>query len=102
MSDWHGGYDEGFRAGWDERSGIVKLVRVHAAARKRMSAWQPIETAPKDGSAFLAVVDQFIYTCIWHRARHCWTDGGPAYMTIPHDEQPTRWQPLPDPPEPAP
>jgi len=63
-----------------------------------MSKWQPIETAPKDGSGFLAVVEGFIYTCCWHRTRLCWVDGGPAYMTIASDEQPTHWMPLPAPP----
>lgn len=83
-----------------KQSNAAEIIASQNAEIERLRAsWQPIETAPKDGTAFLAIVEQFSYVCIWHRHRQCWTDGGPAYMTIPADEQPTHWQPLPPPPE---
>ena len=64
-----------------------------------MSAWQPIETAPKDGSGFLACVGQWMTVCHWHRQRQCWASNGPVYAPYPADEQPTHWMPLPNAPD---
>ena len=73
------------------------------------SEWQPIETAPKDGSLvilyngtveqgnFVAKVDsgrvsnQFVFTSSW--------DGLDGYLVSACDPQPTHWMPLPNPPE---
>jgi hypothetical protein len=66
-----------------------------------MSDWQPIETAPKDGSRFLGG---------WWDKRHgwCWAGcrweipGVGVYETAyPYAEgggRPTHWLPLPEPP----
>ena len=54
------------------------------------SGWQPIETAPKDGTPILVFDEGAI--CIATFADDYWWDNGA--MTIP----PTHWMPLPDPP----
>ncbi len=69
-----------------------------------MTDWQPIETAPRDGTKIIAwrpavgVADTMYYAeyegltgGAWH-----WADDGDA----PHVErQPTHWMPLPPPPK---
>ena len=64
-----------------------------------MSEWQPIETAPKDGTTVLAVLDGCMTTISMYQAKQEWIlehDGG-------HDPRwplkPTHWMPLPEPPE---
>jgi Protein of unknown function (DUF551) len=57
--------------------------------------WKLIESAPKDGSSFLAYVGQWMTVCHWHRQQGCWASNGPIYSPYPPDEQPTHWMPLP-------
>ena len=88
-----------------------------------MIDWQPIETAPKDGTHFLSTskhLDGEIFICIWldrtmthsyGRERHngWWVVGvpkryyvgwGPFYSPIKQDDlMPTHWMPLPPPPK---
>ena len=55
--------------------------------------WQPIETAPKDGTVFLAFWDKdgdTRYVCAKRGRR-----GGPIGLQRP----PTHWMPLPEPPK---
>lgn len=63
-------------------------------------AWQPIETAPKDGTAFLAWrgIERGPFQCWWN------DDGREAYWMDYADTEPnpTHWQPLPAPPVPRP
>ena len=73
-----------------------------------MSEWQPIETAPKDGSAILAVV-QWMWSdgtpgeaqdvVHWHQAGF-WACATPMNYLQALDEgvTPTHWRPLPAPP----
>ena len=62
--------------------------------------WQPIETAPKDGSDFLAYHSErrLHYVCYAVTAK----DGGVA-VVLNHDatylKSVTHWMPLPQPPE---
>jgi hypothetical protein len=59
-----------------------------------MSEWQPIETAPKDGTEFLAFQPGWeLDFAWWDQARGMWMDR--------HGDQtvPTHWIPLPPPPE---
>ncbi len=65
-----------------------------------MSEWQPIETAPKDGTRVLAArkwkKGQWVY-----RIAH-WADRGLGNWVSDPGEwlvQPTHWQPLPPAPE---
>ena len=72
-----------------------------------MSDWQPIETAPKDGTRvdlwakqWRASDDVFIY----HRFADCWwTAGNPnrtaGWVNINAAWCATHWMPLPSPPE---
>lgn len=71
--------------------------------------WQPIETAPKDGSVFLAWFPWYggnVEKCRWDTQRFAkrpnpyfapdserWLGVRPA-----RENQPTHWMPLPDPP----
>lgn len=70
-----------------------------------MADWQPIETAPKDGTEILLFELQcydepYIATGIWHR----W-DGGERWLPAVYGGartdyfDPTHWMPLPDAPE---
>lgn len=77
-----------------------------------MSEWQPIETAPKDGKAVLicspgnrvAVAfygDEAFIGNGWHVTVPCmggWGSGSDTHIHWPED-QPTHWQPLPEPPQ---
>lgn len=85
--------------------------------------WMPIETAPKDGTHFLATskfLDGEIFICTWKdktlvhstgKEHHIgwWLVGiperfyigyGPLFMMITQDDlKPTHWMPLPEPPQ---
>lgn len=64
------------------------------------SKWQPIETAPKDGSPFLAwVLNTHMVVFFAQRSQdsYCWQtddDCGIRY----HCDAATHWMPLPEPP----
>jgi hypothetical protein len=67
--------------------------------------WQPIETAPKDGTAILVRVPNYAYdsseTMTVVRWRHeCWelTRGGSYAEDHDLNATPTHWMPLPEPP----
>jgi hypothetical protein len=84
-----------------------------------VSEWQPIETAPRDGTPFLAFnslvgVYHTAYTTRWtgepneegYEGFPCgfWHSGGRCYPFGKWDCVPSHWMPLPEPPpwEPAP
>lgn len=60
-----------------------------------MSEWQPIETAPKDGTEILVFDDGAYIVTPWIEGddQSGWWDNG--FM----DPPPTHWMPLPAPPE---
>jgi hypothetical protein len=67
-----------------------------------MSEWQPIETAPKDGTAILVSGlshgKRYIDINVWRRNEwHCFhpEDNGYTVPVLPA----THWQPLPEPPQ---
>lgn len=71
-----------------------------------MSEWQPIETAPKDGSHIL-VGGPWMPVCevSWHKATdwdypgwRCGRFGAKGYDDLGAYE-PTHWMPLPEPPK---
>ncbi len=69
-----------------------------------MSEWQPIETAPRDGTHVIVAYDEIVGEARfddeggphagWYWTDQHWTDavGGEAFY-------PTHWQPLPEPPK---
>lgn len=69
-----------------------------------MGEWQPIETAPKDGTAILGFADGQQTTVRWRAAKR---KGDSEYWDLvvcgsyAEDGEwwPTRWRPLPEPPK---
>lgn len=71
-----------------------------------MSDWQPIETAPKDGTAFLATDGDDHSIVKWDKRRG-WVAMGDGFLAIASqgdtwtsyiEPLPTHWMPLPKPP----
>jgi len=63
--------------------------------------WMPIETAPKDGSGFIAYqsvneTQHITSSCAFVDGRFVWVNFGEADHT---DAEPTHWMPLPSPPK---
>ena len=85
-----------------ERSKMYKpIMRARAALAKARGEWQPIETAPKDGTPILCAWEgQPFDAAIMHY------EGG-MFGVLTHemdfivrpDAQPTHWMPLPKPPK---
>jgi hypothetical protein len=87
--------------------------RVSRAARRGLTAWRPIETAPKDGSEILISGGTWYYTestisdhvsfhgvqiARWIEHRQSWHGGyGSEYDGV-YYHSPTHWMPLPPPP----
>jgi len=67
-----------------------------------MSNWQPIETAPRDGTPFLGAIRWGDHD--WEILRMCWQDHTSNFVDATYapfsddQEQPTHWMPLPEPP----
>ena len=66
-----------------------------------MSAWQPIETAPKDGTRILAYgLERKRYWIVdvvrWHQPGNPVHDG--FWIGTHYTIKPTHWMPLPEPP----
>lgn len=67
--------------------------------------WQPIETAPKDGTRFLGANDEGISITSWSDMWNgTWTDEASTtddgHGWYGHDNWiPTHWMPLPEPPK---
>ena len=62
-----------------------------------MSEWQPIETAPKDGSKILAFEYYWVgypFVCYWYKSR--WVFHCPGTSLV--EMNPDYWMPLPEPP----
>lgn len=60
-----------------------------------MSAWRPIETAPKDGARVLCFAPA-IHGYRAHMRTDAYEDG---WWNCPRAHPYTHWQPLPEPPE---
>lgn len=62
--------------------------------------WQPIETAPKDGTAILAVIKGFQPVVVEYDPDVGWWYGGDDvpdddWYSMPFQYEPTHWMPLP-------
>jgi len=72
----------------------MAILRVDSAPTVTVHGWQPIQTAPKDGSPFLGCDPDYIFVTIWDRGNRVHlTDTGRGFC------YPTHWMPLPAPPE---
>jgi hypothetical protein len=78
-----------------------------------MSEWQPIETAPKDGTdvivMYMHIETQVVHNAFWMDEKDCWAGDNPGgWWSYVHSEvsrellddwrTPTHWMPLPPPP----
>lgn len=73
-----------------------------------MNAWQPIETAPKDGTEIL-LIDKYCFNdaavCHWDSIDEVWSfmddsyDGDDDTYDTRIFCDPTHWMPLPEPPK---
>jgi len=85
------------RANWDERTPEVQTIR-HCLEHYEKMRWQPIESAPEDGSYFVAWCTQV--GCQDIKTRPLVTriiDG--MFEGLMFYDDPTHWMPLPNPPE---
>lgn len=74
-----------------------------------MTEWQPIETAPKDGTPILLARKEYIDIGLWDHTHICRQGAAPgSWMSGfdgsgpdgPEDDYwPTHWMPLPQPPK---
>ena len=75
------------------------IATPHTEAVRMSEAWQPIETAPKDGTAVLVSEGRFIHCVEWNDEYEWWAVDdnklGPFRL---RGTAPTHWQPLPPPP----
>jgi hypothetical protein len=75
---------------------VLRAIRLQdfRAAQDAPQGWQPIATAPKDGSYLLALLDGWPHpvTVTWQTAELCWIECGRDSC------RPTHWMPLPAPP----
>ena len=67
--------------------------------RAAEGGWQPIETAPKDGSTILYSAGGWVCAGCWHIREEQWRE----HNNFPSDswgteDYPTHWMPLPSPP----
>jgi hypothetical protein len=69
-----------------------------ASQAETAAAWQPIETAPRDGSRFLAYENRDVsyYPCWWRNDYLIWEGWQDDWDSEP---DPSHWQPLPPPPK---
>lgn len=69
-------------------------------------AWQPIETAPKDGAWVLAARGVIPYVTAWDDGEEIWFTFNRGYESVREKHEglkgvvwePTHWMPLPEPP----
>jgi hypothetical protein len=96
--EWLDALESDLRFGY--RPDIQDCGRLIAAARAHLAAWQPIESAPKDGTRLI------VYSQLWGRVL-AYNDGGydddpgdwrlsQTLISIPGEI--THWMPLPNPP----
>lgn len=81
----------------------IESIKNIKALQNAGAQWMPIETAPKDGTAFLALEGEFSYKASFHLqdddGRIVWESycGQPVVC----DPEPTHWMPLPAAPTPS-
>ena len=101
----------GLRAGRFDTTRTIQaiaraLMAADEAATKRASQWQPIETAPKDGTLLLLIVSGYEPAVgRFYQSREVWDYHDPEYLAVRERAEisfgpwrPTHWMPLPAPP----
>lgn len=63
-----------------------------------MSEWQPIETAPKDGTPLLLGFPNNCHALVGHCEDDLWGQLDEDFGFEPWPMAPTHWMPLPNPP----
>ena len=86
-----------------------KYIRadIHEAKIKELEAqleWQPIETAPKDGTVILCNERGWVYTAFWGMKTpdeyyYNQRSKTPQWLSHNFPQEPTHWMPLPNPPK---
>ena len=75
---------------------------VHGDGARQMADWRTIDSAPKDGSAFLGYLPQFSGYAADQTIQRCtWTGWGGGCWDCQFEKGgrgPTHWMPLPTPP----
>ncbi len=98
----------------DEASTVLGEEVIFGREQSPESSWQPIETAPKDGTPILVFkpageYGELLELVAWETLTHCLDDPESGWL-CPYSEQdergggvfvdnPTHWMPLPTPPE---
>lgn len=79
----------------DNKALIVQALRIASVARSGLTEWQPIETAPKDGTSILLFEPPELgrFVGYWNTPRQAFA----AVLSV-KERQPTHWMPLPHPP----
>lgn len=83
----------------DERGHVLHALlgaRAALAAIEAADGWQPIETAPKNGTALLVGHEQAVFDAWWNGS--AWVDGTTNFFDDENEFSPTHWRPLPAPP----
>ena len=63
-----------------------------------IKGWQPIETAPKDGTEIIARDDDgAVYGAAWDAESEAWR--AICGQPVVYAPEPSKWMPLPEPPE---
>lgn len=75
-----------------------RIEETIAAWDRRRNPWQPIETAPKDGTPIYGIWLDGKWTGGQMRWNDMWEDAW-VHDTGDHICHPTHWMPLPEPPE---
>lgn len=60
--------------------------------------WQPIETAPKDGTSILGAHYDAVFSVYWDLSANGWVDGRTNLYDELSTYPVTHWMPLPAPP----
>lgn len=106
LTDYHRAISEGpLHYTWQDKPhrlvyGLIAAVRFYAAPVAQAEPWQPIETAPKDGSGILVTAAGFSYAVEWSDEFDWWcVDDNKLGPFRLRGQAPTHWMPLPQPPK---
>lgn len=97
-----GKYPSLTQAVMDSKTARITELESELTTLRDRNRWQPIETAPKDGTDFWAV-RKFGDGWRHFECRYVITTAGPKWHDLSANEwgKPTHWQPLPEPPLPT-